>query len=64
VAVAALSDGGYIVTWMSADLPGTDRFDIYAQRYDGSGSALGSETLVNVTTLGSQRNPDLPRQSA
>ena len=38
-AVAALSDGGYVVTWRSSDGSGDG---IYAQRYDAAGNAVGS----------------------
>ena len=48
-AVAALSDGGYVVTWKSRNQDGS-RFGIYAQRYDADGNAVGSETRVNTTT--------------
>ncbi|MCU9836531.1 hypothetical protein OEZ49_02015 [Ruegeria sp. WL0004] len=39
--IAALATGGFVVTWLSEDR------DIYAQRFDGSGSKLGPEFLVN-----------------
>ena len=55
-AVAALSDGGYVVTWEFYQL-GSDDWSIYARRYDGSGTEVGSETLVNTTTSGDQLNP-------
>ena len=52
--VAALSDGGYVVIWI-----GDDGFSdgIYAQRYDASGTALGSETIVNTTKVNQQTFP-------
>ncbi|MDO9354253.1 MAG: hypothetical protein Q7T55_11185, partial [Solirubrobacteraceae bacterium] len=34
--IASLSDGGYVVTWMSYQQDG-DRYDIYAQRYGNDG---------------------------
>jgi hypothetical protein len=51
--VAALSDGGYVVTWQSQD---GSRWGISAQRYDADGHAVGSETRVNTTTEGSQHS--------
>jgi Ca2+-binding RTX toxin-like protein len=47
--VAALSDGGYVATWMSSYQDGSGN-GIYAQRYDATGNTVGSETLVNTTT--------------
>ena len=43
--IAALSDGGYVVSWMSIGLDGSG-LGIYAQRYDASGQAV-----VNTLTL-------------
>ncbi|MFM9967368.1 MAG: putative Ig domain-containing protein, partial [Burkholderiales bacterium] len=51
--VAALPDGGYIVTWHSMSQDG-NLTDIYAQRYDATGAAIGSETRINSTRAGSQ----------
>jgi hypothetical protein len=48
--VAALSDGGYVVTWDSAARDGL-YYDLYAQRYDALGQPVGGETLVNTTTV-------------
>jgi Ca2+-binding RTX toxin-like protein len=50
-AVAGLVDGGYVVTWTSADASSSG---IYAQRYDAQGVPVGSATSVNTTTNGSQ----------
>ena len=54
-AVAALADGGFIVTWQSRDFGGTE-YDIFAQRYNASGNALGNEFLVNSYLTGFQTN--------
>ena len=40
--VATLLDGSYVVTWYSNEAGS----DISAQRFDASGTPLGSETLV------------------
>src|SRR5262245_2356366 len=45
-AVAALTDGGYVVIFSSVD---EKSWGLYAQRYDAYGNALGSETRVNTT---------------
>ncbi len=52
--VAALADGGYVVTWTSSHLYGSSEYDVYAQRYDASGVALDGEVQINTTTAGSQ----------
>ncbi len=49
--VAALTDGGYVVTWKS-QVPNENGFGAYsirihAQRYDASGNPAGGETTVN-----------------
>ena len=46
---AALSDGGFVVTWHS-DLQDGDGFGIYAQRYDVDGDVNGAEFQVNTNT--------------
>ncbi|HIN69502.1 MAG TPA: calcium-binding protein, partial [Methylococcales bacterium] len=42
----ALNDGGFVVTWTSED----GGYDIYGQRYDSAGVAVGGEFKVNSTT--------------
>ena len=54
--VAALSDGGFVVTWHSSAQDGS-LYGIYGQRYDLSGAALGDEFRVNTTTAGEQQHP-------
>jgi hypothetical protein len=41
VAIAALTGGGYVITWRSGS-------DIYARRYDASGAPLGPEVQINT----------------
>lgn len=55
-AVAGLTGGGFVVVWTgtSADF---SEFEIYMQRYDANGVALGVETRVNTTTAGFQFDP-------
>lgn len=45
--VAALSGGGYVVSWSSND---NANGVVYAKIYDDSGTALGNEFQVNTTT--------------
>lgn len=52
-AIAALAGGGYVVAWTSSGQDGSSG-GIYAQRYDNSGVALGSETRINGTTADNQ----------
>ena len=51
--VAALSSGGFIVTWTDASSDGSGT-GIRAQRYDANGVAVGSEFQVNSSTLNAQ----------
>jgi hypothetical protein len=58
-AIAGLSTGGFIVTWV--DLSGTlgddDGSSIKAQIYDAAGTRVGTEFLVNSQIAGDQSNP-------
>jgi len=51
--VAALSDGGWVVTWGSNGQDG-DSGGVYQQRYESTGEKAGVETLVNTTTQDGQ----------
>ncbi len=53
---SGLTDGGFVTVWAS-DHGGT--YDIYGQRYDSSGTAAGSEFLVNTTTASNQEFPEV-----
>jgi len=55
-AVDALDGGGFVVAWQSNDVGGNG-YDIYAQRFDASGTQLGDEFVVNSYVDGSQSNP-------
>jgi parallel beta-helix repeat protein len=54
-AIAALSDGGFIITWQSRDFGGTE-YDIFAQRYNASGNRVGGEFRVNTYLSDFQTN--------
>lgn len=56
--VTTLADGGWVVAWNSFGQDG-DASGVYQQRYAEDGAKVGDETLVNVTTAGSQGSPDL-----
>jgi VCBS repeat-containing protein len=49
---AALTDGGFVVTWTSNQDGGS--VGVYGQRYDGSGNAAGDEFRINTYTLSEQ----------
>lgn len=50
-AIAALSDGGFVITWNSHD---GGYGGLYGQRYASNGSAVGSEFRINTTTAHDQ----------
>jgi len=54
-AITALADGGFVVTWTSNIQDGSS-YGVYAQRYDATGAAVGSEFLVNTTTASNQED--------
>lgn len=56
--VAALSDGGFVVTWSTRN-GNTSDTDIHGQRYDASSVAVGEEFVVNSHTDGSQSFSDV-----
>jgi hypothetical protein len=47
-AVAMDAAGNFVVAWTTSDLLGLDR-DVYAQRFDASGTPLGSERTERLT---------------
>lgn len=57
--VAALSSGGFVVTWMDGSATGADTSGtgIKAQIFDTNGTPVGSEFLVNQSTLNAQKAP-------
>ena len=56
--VVALSDGGFVAVWQSADQDG-DSFGVFGQRFDASGSTVGSEFRVNSETADAQLDPSI-----
>ncbi|MDF1635825.1 cadherin repeat domain-containing protein, partial [Mycoplana sp. MJR14] len=56
VKIAALADGGYVITWRSAD--GADS-DIRARVFDADGTATGDDFVANSTTAGNQLTPSI-----
>lgn len=58
-AITQLSSGGFVVTWRDASLQGGDAVSssIKARIFSSSGTALGSEFLVNTSTHSAQLQP-------
>ena len=56
--VAMNSTGNFVIAWQSASQDGSGS-GIYAQRYNSTGVAQGSEFRVNTTTANDQTNPSV-----
>ncbi|MEN9358969.1 MAG: hypothetical protein RL095_504 [Verrucomicrobiota bacterium] len=54
--LAFLNDGGWVIAWHNTDSYNTG---IYAQRYNASGVAVGSATLINSVTTDIQSIPSI-----
>ncbi|CAN7448123.1 beta strand repeat-containing protein [Devosia sp. LjRoot3] len=58
--LAALDDGGFIVTWRSSGLEGSGQDGsgqgVFARRFDAQGTAIEDEFQVNTFTEGSQQD--------
>jgi hypothetical protein len=48
-AVAALPEGGFVVTWISEGNRGDSSVDVYARIYNSGGTAAGNEFRVNTS---------------
>ncbi|HRJ68044.1 MAG TPA: Ig-like domain-containing protein [Beijerinckiaceae bacterium] len=59
--VTALADGGFLVTWASFGQDGSD-YGVIGQRFSSNGVMVGSEFVVNTTTLDYQ-SPNLNETS-
>jgi len=57
-AVAMDSDGDFVITWESSGQDGSS-YGIYAQRYNASGVAQGTEFFVNSITFSAQSQSDV-----
>jgi len=56
--VTALSNGGFVVAWDSANQDRSGE-GVYAQRYDANGTAQGPEFRVNTTIADNQNSPSV-----
>ncbi|NCR19195.1 MAG: hypothetical protein GPJ22_19005, partial [Microcystis aeruginosa LL13-03] len=56
--IAALSDGGFVVTYESGDWNGNgidgSGYGVHGQKFDSTGNKLGGEFLINTYTTGNQ----------
>lgn len=59
--IAALANGGFVVTWYDESRTGADSSGgaIRGQMFNANGSKNGSEFLVNTTTTGDQGGPSV-----
>ena len=64
--IAVLSNGEFAVVWESSDSSNGDNngFGISMQRFTEDGQAIGSETVINTTILGSQALPEVSALSS
>jgi hypothetical protein len=63
-AIAMDKDGDFVVTWNSGDSQDGQYYGVFAQRYNASGVAQGSEFQVNTYTTSHQSNPAIAMDSA
>ena len=54
--VTALTDGGFVVTWAS---PHDGGYDIFACRYDATGTKVGADFKVHDSFAGADLRPDV-----
>ena len=57
-AVAALNEGGFVVTWHMGDLEAIER-DVVVRRFQADGTPSGPSTQVNVFEMGWQYYPSV-----
>ena len=55
--VAALTDGGWVITWTDQNSTDGSSWGIFAQQYDANGNPVGGEFQVNTTTASTQQQP-------
>jgi hypothetical protein len=56
--VAVSGNGDYVVVWDGKSAI-SDGWDVYSQRYRADGSAVGTETRVNISTYSAQRESSI-----
>ncbi|HET8644869.1 MAG TPA: hypothetical protein VFO85_05240, partial [Vicinamibacteria bacterium] len=61
--VAFAPQGGFVVVWLAGVAPGPER-DVFAQRFDATGTRLGLEFRVNAVTSGFEDEPTVAFQDS
>lgn len=61
--ITALSNGRFVVTWHSFEFGGNE-YDIRGRVFNANGVALGSDFVVNSTTIQDQYNPSVTALAA
>ncbi|MFK3773483.1 hypothetical protein [Pseudomonas sp. NPDC089406] len=56
--VTALANGGFVVVW-ERERANSGEEDVYMQRYDANGKAIGGNVRVNTTTAGNQSGAEV-----
>jgi hypothetical protein len=57
--VAALANGGFVITWSDVPTGFDDMTSVKAQIYDAAGARVGSEITANTTIIGDQFGPNV-----
>jgi hypothetical protein len=58
-AIAALSDGGFVVVWSDDGGADGSGWGVFAQRFDAAGVAQGAQFKINSTTSSTQYQPSV-----
>ncbi|GAB1459279.1 hypothetical protein MASR2M50_10530 [Thauera sp.] len=61
--IAALSDGGFVISWQDNGGNDGSGWGSYAQRFDAAGVAQGAQLLLNTTTSGTQYHTNVAAYS-
>ena len=56
--VTSLADGGYVITWYSDTHTDDTNYGVHGQRFDASGTAVGSQFLANTDVANAQKYPE------
>ena len=57
--VISLADGGYVITWYSDTHTDDTYYGVHGQRFDASGTAVGSQFLANTHVSNAQQYPEI-----
>ena len=63
--VSTAADGSFVVAWSESVAPAAgDSFEVLAQRYDATGTMIGTQFRVNSYTTGWQSSPSIDHDGA